>query len=114
MAKYVPGPRSDEQNRRMWAMLTDLSKQVQWPVDGELQTLSKDDWKVVMTAGLGRHQRVAKGIEGGFVMLGTSTKKMTLPEMSELIELMFAFGAEKGVEWTDPQIVPLSAYQDAA
>jgi NinB protein len=104
--------RSDEQNRRMWAMLSDLSKQLQWPVDGEMQWLSKEDWKVIISAGIKRHQRVAKGIEGGFVMLGESTSRMTMKDFAEMIELMFAFGAEHGVIWSDPTNPPLEVYHE--
>jgi hypothetical protein len=97
-------PRSAEQNRRMWAMLTDLSNQLQWPVDGEMQSLSPEDWKVIISAGLDRHQRIAKGIEGGFVMLGASTSRMTMKDFAAMIELMFAFGALHGIGWTDPTV----------
>ena len=37
--------RTLEQNSRLWALLTDVSRQVQWPVDGKLQRLSPEDWK---------------------------------------------------------------------
>ena len=97
-----PPVRSYEQNAKMWAMLSDLANQVKWPVDGELQSLTPDDWKIIVTAGLVRHQRIAKGIEGGFVMLGSRTSKMTKPQMAELIELIYAFGAQNGVVWTEP------------
>lgn len=91
--------RSVEQNDRMWAMLTDISKQVQWPVDGKLQYLPAEDWKHVISAGLRREQRVAHGIDGGFVILGQRTSKMSKRELSDLMELIAAFGAERGVEW---------------
>lgn len=94
--------RSLEQNARMWAMLTDISRQVEWPVDGRLQKLTPEDWKTIMTAGLTKHQRVTQGIEGGFVMLGESTSRMSVGEMTDLIELMFAFGAEHGVRFLEP------------
>ena len=102
--------RSDEQNRRLWAMLTDLSRQLRWPVDGEMQWLTKYDWKVIMTAGLVRHQRLARGIEGGFVVLGTRTSTMPMRVMSDMITLMFAFGAEHNIQWTDPTVIPIEAY----
>ena len=54
-----------------------------------------------MTAGLKRHQRIAKGMDGGFVMLGASTSKMKKEEMIELIELIMAFGAEHEIAWSD-------------
>ena len=103
-------PHSLAQNARLWAMLTDLSKQLQWPVDGELQYLTKEDWKWIILAGLKRHQRIAKGIEGGFVVLGESIRDLKVGEMAEMIELMFAFGADHKIEWTDPTIVPFEAY----
>ena len=112
MAELIEPVRSLEANARMWAMLTDISRQKQWPVDGEMQWLSKDDWKIIMTAGLKREQRVAKGLYGGFVMLGFSTSKMKRSEMSDLIELIYAWAAEQTppIEWSDPTIVPLEAY----
>lgn len=84
--------RTGEQNKKMWAALTDISKQVQWY--GEW--LTPEDWKTMLTASL-RKQKAVPGIDGGFVVLGLSTSKMTKEEMSELLELAIAFGSEKGV-----------------
>ncbi|MDR2195724.1 MAG: recombination protein NinB, partial [Gallionellaceae bacterium] len=91
-----PEKRSNEQNRRMWAMLTDISRQVEW----HGQRLSPEDWKHVFSAGL-KKQRAVPGIDGGFVVLGLATSRMTKAEMSELQELMAAFGAEHGVTFHD-------------
>jgi hypothetical protein len=88
--------RSLEQNRKCWAMLSEVSEQVNW----HGQHLSAEDWKHVFTASL-KKQRAVPGIDGGFVVLGQSTSKMTIAEMSELIELMHAFGAEHNVKFTD-------------
>ena len=85
--------RSLDQNARMWAMLTDLSRQLKW-CDRDL---SPADWKCLMTAHLKRHETVP-GLDGGFVVLGAYTSQMTVRDMSDLIELMLAFGAENGVE----------------
>jgi hypothetical protein len=89
------------QNRLMWGLLTDLANQVEWPVDGRMQFLSPEDWKYIMTAGLRKTQRIAAGIEGGFVILGQSTSRMKKAEMAELIELIMAFGTERNVKWFD-------------
>jgi hypothetical protein len=89
--------RSDEQNRRLWAMLHDISKQIAW----HGQYLSEEDWKHIFTASL-KKQRAVPGLDGGFVVLGQSTSSMTRAEMSDLIELLFAFGADKDVRWSDP------------
>lgn len=95
--------RSLEQNARMWALLTDVSKQVQWPVDGRMEWLTPEDWKHIFTAGLKREQRVAQGIDGGFVILGQRTSQMSKREMGDLMTLIEAFGAERGVEWGEPE-----------
>lgn len=92
--------RNTAQNARMWAMLTDVSRQVEWYGN----RLTPEDWKHLFTAVLKRQETVP-GINGGFVVIGASTSRMSVREMSDLIELMFAFGAERAVEWTDPEMV---------
>lgn len=96
--------RSLDQNALLWATLTDLSRQVQWTVNGKQETLSPDDWKNVITASLAEENRMALGINGGFVMLGKSTSRMTIKEMTEVIEFAHAFGAERGVRWSPTAI----------
>lgn len=91
--------RSLEQNALMWELLGKLAKQKQWPVDGKLQYIGADDWKEILTAGLKKSQRVAQGADGGFVMLGSRTSKMSKRDMSELVEFIYAFGGEHGVEF---------------
>lgn len=88
--------RSLDQNAKLWAMLGELSRQVEW----HGQFLTPENWKDMCTAALKR-QAVVPGIEGGFVVLGTSTRRMTVGEMSELIEFISAFGAERGVVFND-------------
>jgi len=84
--------RSIEQNSRLWSMLTDVSKQVDWYG----RKLSPEDWKHIFTASLKKQDAVV-GIDGGIVVLGLSTRKMSKATMSQLQELIEAFGAERGV-----------------
>ncbi len=90
-----PSTRSLEQNARLWAMLSDISRQVDWYG----RKLTPDDWKHVFSAAL-KKQDVVPGLDGGFVVLGLSTSKMTKAEMCDLQTLMEAFGAEKGVRFS--------------
>ena len=99
-----PETRSLEQNARLWAMLTDISKQVEWYG----HRLTPDEWKDVFSASLKR-TKVVPGLDGGFVVCGQSTSKMTIAEMCELQELMEAFGAQKGVRFTAPEEKPCTA-----
>ena len=89
-----PEKRSDAQNRRLWAMLSDVSKQVEWYG----HKLTSEEWKDVFSASLKR-TKVVPGLDGGFVVCGQSTSKMTKAEMCELQELIEAFGAEQGVQF---------------
>ena len=85
------------QNARCWAMLADISKQVEW----HGKHLTSAEWKDVFTAALNR-LKVVPGLDGGFVVIGGHTSKMSIKKMSEMIECLFAFGAEHQVKWTDP------------
>ena len=89
-----PEKRSDAQNRRLWSMLTDISEQVEW----HGHRLTAEEWKDVFSAALKR-TKVVPGLDGGFVVCGQSTSRMTKAEMGELQTLMEAFGAEREVHF---------------
>lgn len=95
---FSPPSRSLEQNAKMWAMLTEVSEQVDWYGS----KLTPTEWKHVFTASL-KKQKVIPGLDGEFVVLPSGTSTMTIPEMSDMIELIHAFGAERGVVFTDPR-----------
>lgn len=91
--------RSGSQNRLMWALLTDLSIQVNW----HGQKLTPENWKDIVTAGL-KKQDVVPGLDGGFVVLGTSTRRMTKLEMNELIEFIYYVGAKYNVKFSEQEL----------
>jgi hypothetical protein len=95
-----PETRSLAQNALLWATLNDISKQVVW----HGRKLSPTAWKHIFSAALTK-QDVVPGIDGGFVVLGKETSKMTRAEMSELQELMQAFGAQQGVRFSAPEYI---------
>ena len=90
--------RSIPQNDKMWAMLTEIARQLVW----HGQRLSPDDWKLVFLDALKREKRLTPNLYGnGFVNLGRSSSDLTKEEMSELMELIAAFGAEHEVTLHD-------------
>lgn len=96
-----PETRSLAQNARLWAILGEISDQVDWYG----QKLSPEDWKAVFSAAL-KKTRVVPGLDGGFVVCGQSTSRMTRSEMTEMQTLMEQFAAERGVtlrERIDPE-----------
>ena len=95
-----PKTRTLAQNDLLWSVLTDISRQVDFVVNGEFVKVSPDEVKDILTASLKRETRMAMGIDGGMVLLGQRTSKMTVRQMTELIELAHAFGTQRGVEWS--------------
>lgn len=97
--------RTIPQNDRMHAMLTDVARQV--TVWGGVR-LGKDDWKLVFLDGLKREMRLVPNLDGdGVISLsGKSSSDLTKDEMSQMIELMFAFGAnpDHPVTFNEPEI----------
>lgn len=90
--------RSAAQNNLMWSCLGDLSEQVEW--FGKRMT--DEGWKDFITAHI-EGQDVLPNMDGtGFVTIGRSksTSDMTIPEMTELIEFLHAFGDLRGVKWS--------------
>ena len=94
--------RSIPQNDRMWAMLTDVARQLPW----HGIKLSPDDWKLIFLDALKREVRLVPNIDGnGFVSLGRSSSDLSKAEMSDLIEIIHAFGAKHGVRFADDEIL---------
>ena len=95
--RIEPPTRTLEQSARMWAMLGEIARQVEWYG----RKLGAEDWKHIFTSSL-RKMDVVPNIEGtGFVALGLATSKMTKKELSDLMLLIECFGSEKGVKFND-------------
>ena len=89
--------RNLEQNAKMWAMLADIASQADW----HGIKLNAEEWKDLLSAGLVQ-SRVVPNLEGnGFVILGQRTSKLTKSQFAALIELLYAFGTERGVKWSE-------------
>jgi len=93
-----PPKRSLEQNAKLWAMLTDVAAQVVWYG----LKLTAEDWKDVLSASLRKEMRTVPNVDGnGLVVLGMRTSQMSMRELGELIELIYAFGASHEVKWSE-------------
>ena len=112
-APPVEPTRTLGQSAKLHAMLADVARQVEWPVNGKMERLSIDDWKAVIVASLMQEKRMAAGLRGGFVILGKRTSSMSIREMSDAIEFLYSFGAEHGVQWSERFDVP-GYVEDAA
>lgn len=90
--------RSLDQNAAMWPILQAFADQLQWPVNGEMVWMEPEDWKAVLSAAFKRESvRVAMGMDGGMVMLGSRTSKFGVREMSDFLEFLHATAAARDV-----------------
>lgn len=89
--------RTAEQNAKLWPVLRPIAQTVLW----HGVKLSEDDWKVLLLDALGHEMRPVPNVAGtGFVPLGRSSSVLPVAVFSDLIELAYAFGAERGVQWS--------------
>ena len=113
-----------DQQKRLNAMCGDLEKQVRLNLEGRYihrtklkggdlgRVLDKDSWRW-MFCGTYKGNKFVPAIEGyGFILLGGSSRDLSVEDASNVIEMLFAFGGERDVEWTDPdEQSALNAYE---
>jgi hypothetical protein len=91
--------RSNDQNAKFHAMLTDLSRS---PIKWAGKRRSVDEWKIIMISGhsvtTGTGGEVIPGIEGEFVAIRESSASMTVRRAASLIEYLEAFCVSNDVE----------------
>ena len=100
VVKTAPATRSLEQNAAQWPILDAFSKQLLWPVNGQMCQLTPEEYKDILTAAFRQETtpRLASGLNGGVVMLGSRTSKMGKKEFSEWLEFLNAVAALKNVQ----------------
>lgn len=92
--------RSTDQNSKMWAMLTEVAEQATHMG----QRYTPDQWKILFMYACGREVQFLPGLDGKtFLPWGQSTSDLSKDEMTDLIEFIYAWGAENGVKFHDPE-----------
>ena len=89
--------RNLEQNAKMWAMLADVSNQIEH--NGSKHT--PETWKLLFMHSLGHQSRFESGLDGEVFPVGFRSSNLSVKEMSELIEWIYAWGAQNGVTWSE-------------
>lgn len=89
--------RNADQNAAMWPILEAFAEQLEWPVNGVMTKLTKEEWKDLLSAAFRKETRVALGLDGGFVMLGQKTSHFTKKTFSDWLEFLHATAAQRGV-----------------
>lgn len=93
--------RSLDQNAKMWACLTDWSRQVNL---GDRKR-TPDEWKAVLLHAFGQEVKFLPSLDGlSFVPVGRQTSDLSKDEMSNFIEFIIAEGANRGVRFQDDEV----------
>lgn len=93
------GPqRSLAQSDKLHAMLSEIAMQVEYY--GQKRTVTA--WKFIFMDALAGELETVPSIDGqGLVSIGRSTSDLSKAEMSDLIEIVYKFGADRGVRFKD-------------
>ena len=84
--------RSDEQNDRMWAMLTEISGQA--TINGK--KFAPDAWKCIFMKAMGKEAQFLPTLDGNsFFPTGFRSSDLTVREMSDLQTFIEAWAAEQ-------------------
>lgn len=95
--------RKEDQSARFHAMCGDVATQCQYIG----RWLTKDQWKVLFISGhavaTGIGADMVPGLEGEYTNIRESSAQMSVSRMASVIEYVAAYGADKGVIWTEPK-----------
>ena len=97
--------RNSSQNAAQWPILTAWAKQRQWPINGVLTYLTREEWKDILTASFEGETspRISPGLNGGMVMLGRRTSNYSKKRFSEWLEYLNAISIEQGIKIPAPK-----------
>lgn len=88
--------RNADQNAKMWAMLSDISR-----AKPEGRHWTTDTWKAAFMHSLGHQVQFAEGLDGsGPFPVGFRSSHMSKSQMADLITVIAEYGDRHGVRWS--------------
>lgn len=87
--------RSLDQNAKLWAMLSDVSRA---KPDGRRHTT--EVWKCLFMQACGHEVQFLMGLDGNPFPSGFKSSRLSKDQMCELIDFIDAWGSERGVIWS--------------
>jgi hypothetical protein len=96
----TPEKRTADQNAKLWAMLSDVSRSTP---DGRRH--SPETWKSLFMHACGHEVAFMRGLNGEPFPVGLRTSRLSKPQMAELITFVQAYGDQHGVAWSLPEEV---------
>lgn len=91
-----PPSRTNDQNALLWVLLSEVSRA---KPEGRMHT--PDVWKALFMSACGHAVQFETGLDGAPFPIGFRSSRMNKAEMTDLIEFIFAWCAEKGVKLSE-------------
>ncbi len=91
--------RSLDQNAHLWALLTQLSA-----AKPEGREHTPDTWKLLVMHAAGHACQFEVGLDGRPFPVGFRSSKLTKRQCMDLIDWIYAYAAEQGVELVSPEV----------
>lgn len=104
--EIMDGTRSVDQNAVQWPILQAWAIQKQWPINGVMVYMTKEDWKDVLTAAFegDAQPRIAPGFNNdAMVMLGRRTSKYGKKRFGEWLDWLLAASHHAGIKLPAPE-----------
>jgi len=90
-----PEGRNLDQNAKLWAMLSDISR-----AKPEGRRHTPEVWKAIFMNACGYEVQFTAGLSGEPFPVGFRSSRLSKVQMSELIEFIYSYGAQDGVIWS--------------
>lgn len=90
--------RTNDQNALFWSLLSEVSRA---KPGGRMHT--PEVWKELFMHACGHAVQFEMGLNGQPFPVGFRSSRLSKAQMTDLIEFIFAFGAENGIVFSDPQ-----------
>ena len=90
--------RNLDQNAKLWAMLSDVSR-----AKPEGRSWVPETWKAAFMHSLGHQVQFCEGLDGsGPFPLGFRSSRLSKRQFADLITVVYEYGDRHGVQWSEP------------
>lgn len=96
VVRIAEATRSSDANAKMWAMLSDISR-----AKPEGRRHVPEVWKCLFMQAAGHAAQFETGLDGRPFPTGFSSSRLSVAQMSELIECIAEYGARHEVQWSN-------------
>jgi hypothetical protein len=96
VVKVSAAKRSNDQNAKMWAMISDVSRQ---KPEGRLHV--PEVWKAIFMAACGHEVQFENGLDNKPFPIGFRSSNLSKTQMADLIEYMYFYGSKHDIKWSE-------------